>query len=170
MDYVLKYSKRKTLAIRVNRQLEIIVYAPLGLSRSRLHTFLKNNVAWIEQQKQKQAAYNLAHPEPSREELALLRNHAKAYLPDRVAYYAKVMQLYPASIKITSAKTRFGSCSGKNGLCFSLYLMRYPKSAIDYVVVHELAHIAHKNHSKDFYAVIASILPDYKERKKLLKQ
>ena len=47
--------------------------------------------------------------------------------------------------------------------------MRYPTPAVEYVVVHELAHIRHKNHGKDFYAFIASVLPDYKEREKLLR-
>lgn len=79
------------------------------------------------------------------------------------------MNLYPTALKITSAKTRFGSCSGKDSICFSYLLMRYPDEAIDYVVVHELAHIKHKNHSKAFYTLIEKYLPDYKEREKLLK-
>ena len=62
------------------------------------------------------------------------------------------------------------SCSGKNRLCFSWRLMDYPEEAIDYVVVHELAHIRHHNHSRDFYALVASILPDYKERQALLRR
>ena len=79
------------------------------------------------------------------------------------------MGLTPTSVKITSAKTRFGSCSSKNALCFSLYLCLYPSEAIDYVVVHELAHIKHKNHSREFYDFVASVMPDYKEREKIVK-
>jgi hypothetical protein len=77
--------------------------------------------------------------------------------------------LKPQYIKITSAKRRFGSCSGKNGICFSWRLMRYPESAIDYVIVHELAHIEHKNHGGAFYDRIEAILPDLRERRKLLR-
>lgn len=65
---------------------------------------------------------------------------------------------------------RFGSCSASNRLCFAWRLMRYPEAAVDYVVVHELAHIRYKNHGPAFYRLIASVLPDYKERIKLLKQ
>ena len=80
------------------------------------------------------------------------------------------MGLKPTSVKITSAKGRFGSCSAKNGLCFSWRLMAYPERAVRYVVVHELAHIAHHNHSPAFYALVEKYMPDYKERQKLLKE
>ena len=77
------------------------------------------------------------------------------------------MDVKPTSVKINSAKKRYGSCSGKNSLNFSLYLMDKDERFIDYVVVHELAHIKHHNHSKDFYNFIAEFMPDYKERMKL---
>ena len=91
-------------------------------------------------------------------------------LPGKVAHYAAIMGVTPTSVKITAARTRFGSCSGKNGICFSLYLMQYPEAAIDYVVVHELAHIRHHDHSPAFYAQVARVLPDYKARQCLLKE
>ena len=90
-------------------------------------------------------------------------------LPERVNYYSKIMGVEPTGIKITSAQKRFGSCSTKNSICFSYILMLYPQEAIDYVVVHELAHIRFHNHSKDFYGFIESVLPDYRNREKLLK-
>ena len=74
-----------------------------------------------------------------------------------------------SGITITAARTRFGSCSPKNRLCFSWRLMAYPEEAIDYVVVHELAHLVHRNHGPEFYALVASILPDHKQRRALLK-
>ena len=87
-----------------------------------------------------------------------------------MAKYSEIMGLYPTGITITGAERRFGSCSGKNRICFSWRLMRYPEEAIDYVVVHELAHIRHKDHSKAFYACIEQVLPDWRERRKLLKE
>ena len=77
------------------------------------------------------------------------------------------MNIKPTGVKITSAQKRFGSCNGKNSLCFSYILMLYPDEAVDYVVVHELSHIRHHNHSKDFYKLISSVLPDYKDLKYL---
>ena len=88
---------------------------------------------------------------------------------DRFVAAHAIMGVVPTSVKITAARTRFGSCSGKNGICFSLYLMQYPEEAIDYVVVHELAHIRHHDHSSAFYAEVAKVMPDYRVRMKLLK-
>ena len=79
------------------------------------------------------------------------------------------MGVTPTGLKITTARKRYGSCSGKNSLCFSCFLMNCPEEAIDLVVVHELCHIREKNHGPRFYALLEQYLPDYKERKKLLK-
>ena len=73
-------------------------------------------------------------------------------------------------MKITGAEHRFGSCSGKDSLCFSYRLADYPPEAVEYVVVHELAHIREKNHGPRFYALVEGALPDYKAREKLLRQ
>ena len=80
------------------------------------------------------------------------------------------MGVEPAGITVTGARTRFGSCSPKNRLCFSFRLMDYPMAAVEYVVVHELAHIRHKNHGPDFYKEIAAVLPDWQTRRQLLKR
>ena len=80
------------------------------------------------------------------------------------------MGLIPTAVKISSATKKFGSCSGKNSLNFSYRLMMYPPEAIDYVVVHELAHIKHHDHSKDFYKLIEQFMPDFRQREVLLKQ
>ena len=94
---------------------------------------------------------------------------AKAILPEKVDHYAKSMGLQPSGITITGARTRFGSCSPKNRLCFSWRLVAYPEEAIDYVVVHELAHIVHRNHGPEFHALVERILPDHRKRRELLK-
>ena len=86
-----------------------------------------------------------------------------------MAYWSEATGLVPTGIKITAAKKRYGSCSGKNSLCFSWRLMLYPPEAIDYVVVHELAHIRHHNHSPAFWAFVEQTLPDYRQRQSLLR-
>lgn len=91
-------------------------------------------------------------------------------IPPKVRHYSTIMGLRPTGIRITSARTRFGSCSGKNSLCFSWRLMGYPEEAVDYVVVHELAHIVHKNHGPDFWALVGQYMPDYKRRRALLRK
>ena len=123
---------------------------------------------WIE----KQITKKREHAEKfclSENEISVLKEKALPYLTERTEYFANIMGVKPTGIKITSAKKRFGSCSGKNSICYSWRLMQYPSEAIDYVVVHELAHIIYKNHGKDFYKLIEKYLPDYKNREKLLK-
>ena len=76
----------------------------------------------------------------------------------------------PQQVRITSAKTRWGSCSAKGGLNFSWRLLCAPPEAMDYVVVHELAHLIEFNHSSRFWAIVEGILPDYKARRQSLKE
>ena len=100
---------------------------------------------------------------PDAEVVAVYSHHL-----DKAQAFAARMGVSPASVRVTAARTRFGSCSAKNGLCFSLYLMQYPPEAVDYVVVHELSHILHKNHGPAFWACVAAVLPDYAARRALL--
>ena len=168
MDILVIRAKRKTMSLSVNDDLQAVVRAPYGASEKSIKEFVESNSAWLEKavlRKQKQ----LERYDISDDEKEQLRSLAKQVIPERVEYYSRLMNLYPTDVKITSAKKRFGSCNGKNSLCFSYFLMKYPIEAVDYVVVHELAHIKHHNHSKDFYNLIKKYLPDYKERERLLK-
>ena len=162
-------SSRKTLSIEVNKRGEVIVRAPFFVSQKRIVEFYEQHKEWAEKAKQKVVGRVDVRDGLSREQTEELRRIAKDYIPQRVKYYSELMGLSYSGVKITSAKTRFGSCSAKDSLCFSLYLMLYPKEAIDYVVVHELSHVIHKNHSKRFYETVNTYLPDYKEREKLLR-
>lgn len=170
MDYTLIRSRRRTLAIEVTQDCRVLVRAPLHAPQSSIDAFLTQRADWIETALQRQQQRAAAHPPLTAAQIETLRQQAKEVLPQKVAYWAGIMGLQPSGVKITSAQKRFGSCSGKNNLCFSLYLMRYPEDAIDAVVIHELAHIRHKNHSPAFYAEVERWLPDYRQRSKLLKQ
>ncbi|MCQ2479883.1 MAG: M48 family metallopeptidase [Clostridia bacterium] len=168
-DFILKRSQRKTLALEIKKSGEIIVRAPLKLSEKKINSFVEQHSEWIEKNLKKVQERKENHPEPDEKEIEILRQKAKEYLPERTAYFAEIMGVQYTSLKITSAKTRYGSCSGRNGICYSLYLMQKPMEAIDYVIVHELAHTVHHNHSAQFYALIEKYMPDYKERNRLLK-
>ena len=168
-DYRVIKSKRKTATIEIDENCNIILRVPLRFSQKSIDDLLIRHTNWIEKhlliQKEKQQHKLVLSPI----QIEALKLKAKEFIPQKVEYFAKIMNLKPTSVKITSAQKRFGSCSGKNSLCFSYILMQYPEEAIDYVVVHELAHIVHKNHGREFYQLIANYLPDYKERIKLLK-
>ncbi len=169
MEYTLIRSGRKTLCIQVKPTLEVIVRAPKRLAKRDVDRFVAQHESWVAKHREQLSMQRVARPEPDDEQAETLRREARAAIPPRVDHYAGRMGLSPASVKITSARTRFGSCSGKNALCFSYRLMLYPPEAIDYVIVHELAHIAHKNHQAGFYALIASILPDYRARRAMFR-
>ena len=166
-DYTLVRSKRKSVAIQVDENCNITVRAPLRLSQKEIDRILLEKKEWLEKtiisQRQKKKNAKVY----SDDEIKILREKAKEIIPQKVEYYAEIMQVEPASVKINSAKKRYGSCSGTNHLNFSLYLLDKDERFIDYVVVHELAHIKHHNHSKDFYKFIEQFMPDYKERMKL---
>lgn len=170
MEYTVIRSRRRTMALEITRDARIVVRAPMWVSQPEIERFVAGHEGWIAAHLDRRQQYQAAHPLPTPEEVAALRAQAKAVLPPKVAYWAAIMGVQPSGMKITSARTRFGSCSGKNSLCFSLYLMQYPEAAIDYVVVHELAHIRHHNHSPAFYAEVEKVMPDYKQRIALLKK
>ena len=169
-DYTLIRAKRRTMSLQLDRDGRAVVRAPYGVKKEFIDRFVAEHEGWLARAREKQQNRRLAHPEPTDEERKALIARAKEYLPMRVDYWSGIMGLTPTGLKITSARTRFGSCSGKNSLCFSWRLMQYPPEAIDYLVVHELAHIRHHDHSPAFYALIERYMPDWRERMKLLKE
>ena len=169
MDYTVIRSSRRTMALEVTRDARVVVRAPRQASAAEIQRFVAAHRGWIETHLAKRQTYLEAHPPLTQPDIEALRAKAKAYLPERVAYWAERMGVKPTGLHVTSARTRFGSCSGKNSLSFSLYLMQYPAEAIDCVVVHELAHIRHKNHSPAFYAEVERYMPDYRQRQALLR-
>lgn len=169
--YNIVRSDRKTLAIEVKEDGNVVVRAPRRLAKHHIDTFLYEHRDWV-RTKREQAAQRLASPyrSPLTEgEIDALYERARQELPKRVAFWAEQMGVIPRGITVTSAQKRFGSCSASDRLCFSYRLMRYPDDVIDYVIVHELAHILHHDHSRAFYACVAQYIPDYKEREKILK-
>ena len=170
VQYELIRSHRKTLALEITADCRILVRAPMRLSKERIDAFVANHTDWIARhlERQRQKAAQMP-PTPTLTEIEALKTRARAVLPEKVAFWSQRMGVAPTGLKITTARKRYGSCSGKNSLCFSCFLMNYPEEAIELVVVHELCHIKVRNHGPDFYALLEQYLPDHKERKKLLK-
>ena len=168
-EYTLIRSSRRTLAVQITEDGEIVVRAPRLYSRHKIDKFIEEHAGWIEKSLAEQQKRKDGKAELSDGDIKKLKKLAGEILPKKTEYYAGIMGVTYSGVKITSAQKRFGSCSGKNGICYSYMLMLYPEEAIDYVVVHELAHTVHHNHSAKFYSLVADILPDYKSREKLLK-
>ena len=161
MDYKLIRSKRKTVELSIDDDFVPLVKAPLKMSTAEIENFVAKHQKWIE----KHTRNKIEHAKKfslTKEEEAVLKAKALPYLTERTEYFSKIMGVKPTGIIITSAQKRFGSCSGKDSICYSWRLMQYPPEAIDYVVVHELSHIVHKNHGTGFYKLVAKYLPYYK--------
>ena len=170
MKYEIIYSKRKTLCLQIKRDGRVVIRCPYRTSEKRIEEFYNSHLEWV--QKKVEVTKNRMVPidELSEAEITELKKKAWEYIPLRVEYFANIMGVTPSNVSINQAKTRFGSCNSKKRLNFSCNVMRYPNEAIDYVIVHELAHIKHHNHSKEFYKLIEEFLPDFREREALLKQ
>ena len=97
------------------------------------------------------------------------KEKAKEALPPLVEAWAKKMELKYNKLSFRKTKRQWGSCSGKNDLSFNTMMMKLPPDVIQYIIVHELAHIQHKHHQKSFWACVSQYLPDYKARIAVLK-
>lgn len=169
--YKLIRSDRRTLAMELSPEGDLILRAPRRMPLSHIERFMQSHETWIREHREKirrRADFDREHF-GTEEQIAALMAQAKRILPGKTERWAKVMGVTPMGVRISRAKNRFGSCSAENRISYSYRLMAYPEAVIDYVVVHELAHIRHKNHSADFYAFVARFLPDYKAREAILK-
>ncbi len=167
LEYAIIRSERKSVAIQVGTDCSITVRAPKRMPQREIDKILEDKKEWIQKALISQREKAKCSKSYTEDEIKTLREKAKSIIPQKVEYFSRIMGVEPTAVKINSAKKRYGSCSGENSLNFSLYLMDKDEKFIDYVVVHELAHIKHHNHSKAFYAFIERFMPDYKERMKL---
>lgn len=97
------------------------------------------------------------------------RKQAKIYIPERTAEIANPLGFQYERVTIKNQKTRWGSCSSNKNLNFNLRLMMAPQAAIDYIIIHELCHLVHLNHSKQFWNLVSKYCPDYKHWRKWFK-
>ncbi len=88
------------------------------------------------------------------------KTEAQLYIPDRIIHFSQAMNLFPSELKFRRMKRRWGSCSSQGIITFNTLLIQLSKEQIDYVIVHELAHLKHLNHSAAFHQLVADSLPD----------
>ncbi|WP_081457835.1 YgjP-like metallopeptidase domain-containing protein [Clostridium carboxidivorans] len=99
----------------------------------------------------------------------IYKNQAKKVLIERTKIYSKLIGVNPLKVTIKSQKTLWGSCSSKRNINYNYKIIMAPMEVVDYIVVHELCHLIHMNHSKQYWNTVQSILPDYKIRRRWLK-
>lgn len=164
------WSKRKSAALELRRNGRLIVRVPQTFSEEMALKMVEKNRGWILKQREKLLAQPPAESPLTEEEIEDLKMQAKVYFPDKVAYYAPLVGVEVEHIGIRMQKSRWGSCSTKGNLNFNCLLMLAPEFVREYVVVHELCHRKQMNHSPEFWAEVARVLPAYKQAKEWLKE
>lgn len=158
------HSKRRTLSIQVKHG-EIIARAPMRMKEQDIYRFIESKKQWIEKHlsalSEKQKSLDGIRPFTD-EEIKALSVKAKVIISERVKLFAPRIGVTYNRITIRCQRTRWGSCSSKGNLNFNCLLVLLPDEIIDSVVVHELCHLKHMNHSPQFYAEITNVFPDYK--------
>ena len=206
-------TKRRTIALQITPQAELIIRAPHKAPLETIHRFVREKMSWIlEKQRfvrenyrppvEKQFVegesflylgqpYKLSIVKEANEPLVFngkefllwekylpaadqvfawwYKKEAYNVISQRVNFYANSNGLKYTSFKITSGRKRLGTCSSKGAINFSWRLMMTPMEVIDYVVVHELAHLREHNHSKRFWQNVQVFYPNYKQAKAWLK-
>lgn len=170
MEYQWVRSNRKTTAIQINEKGDIIVRSPYSVSRRKVEQMLREKQDWIEKHQKAIKERENSRREMTEQERREGIERAKQILPARIQYYAKIMGVTYGKVTLREQKTRWGSCSSKGNLNFNWKLALMPDEILDYVVVHELAHRMEMNHSDKFWKIVENVLPDYRERRKWLKE
>lgn len=159
-------SDRKTIALHIMPDGTVLVRCPKRMSDAEIRSFVESKQRWI--QKHLQNKQRL--PQFTPQQLQVMGEEAAQIINARAAYFTPLLGVTYHRITIRTQRTRWGSCSGKGNLNFNRLLALVPMEVLDYVVVHELCHLKEMNHSPKFWALLESILPDYKQRKKWLKE
>ena len=153
MEYELIRSRRKTLEISVLPGGALRVRAPLRMSVKQIETFLRQKESWIAEKQARMA--QLAPPRTySPAEIAQMKARTLERVRPRVEHFARLMGVTPTSVSVTSAQKRWGSCSSTGKVHFSFLLAEQPPEFIDSVVVHELCHLVHHDHSPAFWDMV----------------
>lgn len=173
IEYIIKKSRRTTISVQITPDQKLLVKAPAYTSIKEVEDFLREKRDWIIKQinrtkvtSQQAAQMGIL----SDKEIRKLKRDAKKIIPERVEYYAKLSGITYNRIFIRLQKSRWGSCSVEGNLNFNALLALMPLGVLDSVVVHELCHRRHMDHSKAFYDEVLEIFPDYKKWDKWLKE
>ena len=166
-------SNRRTISLEITSSGEVLVRAPRFMPEPEIRAFVESKSSWLAKHLQKKEQDIEALQEEgafTEQEMERLRKLAKKVIPEKVAYYARLMGVSYGRISIRMQKTRWGSCNREGNLNFNCLLMMAPPEALDYVVIHELSHRMEMNHSARFWAQVEKAMPDYRVPRKWLKE
>ncbi|OOP82717.1 metalloprotease [Helicobacter pylori] len=182
-----KSEKIKTLSLNITPSLEVILKMPNSCSQDRASAFLKEQESWLKKTlSAMQEKHSLLHANLEKYKnkilvfdevknandytLTDLKKILKTYLEQQLPLIAQKMQTSYTGFSVRNNAKVLGSCSYHNRLSFALLLVCAQKEAIDYVIIHELAHTIHKNHSQNFWRCVKTFCPNYRALREHLKQ
>lgn len=172
-NYKLIRSRRSTLSLAVDENARVTIRAPYYIGLKTIEKFIQEKESWINKKRlsiKKRIENSERFKELLNEEaLKNIKKRAKDQLLDRLNYLSEKHDYSYSKIRLSGAKTRWGSCSYKNTVSLNWKIMLAPPQVIDYLVVHELVHTKHKNHQRNFWNEVAQIHPTYKEDRKWLR-
>ena len=151
--------RARRISISVRATGAVRLSFPYGVSQKRALAFLDQKAEWIGAARERLARKQASMPpqlSPAEQKAHVeeLRRAAKADLPGRIARLSEVTGLKYEKLSIRASRTKWGSCSGRNHISLSLFLMTLPEHLRDYVIIHELCHTVHHNHSPRFHALV----------------
>lgn len=166
--YSLKLSRRRrSIAIMIDPERGVVVYAPHRVGERLLSDLLRQKSGWIKAKLERvkaRAALPKAHFDGD-------LSDASKIIKERVAVHAGRMGLLPKKVGVKAHRRRWGSCSLRTGaLYFNWRIVMAPLPVIDYIVVHELAHLEHPDHSRSFWSLVARFAPDHKAHRRWLRE
>lgn len=167
-------SARKSLGLEVRDVNTVLARIPTRVSDRELKAFVENHRSWILEKTEVMAEREekrKSTPAPPPELLSKTdRMKIQLKIGKRVRHYCEAMGVTVGYVTVKNQKTRWGSCSAKGNVNFNYQLAFLPDELLDYVVIHELAHRRHMNHSRAFWAEVEKYCPDYLERREQLKE
>lgn len=149
--------RARSIRLKVRSNGSLRVTYPIFSSRAKAIAFVESKERWIVATRRRLEQHHATSPTITVEEVERLRNKARKALPPLVAELASRHDFCYTSLRISSAHTRWGSCSGNNGISLSLFLMLLPDYLREFVILHELCHTHHHNHSAPFHTLLNSL-------------
>ena len=145
-------AKRITLSVRPSGEVKLT--RPSTVSRERALAFLESRIEWVEAARRRMAERGVERPQYTPSDIEQMRREAKAELPAKVEHWARHFGFRYGRVTIRATRSKWGSCSGVCNISLSLFLMKLPPHLRDYVIIHELCHTVHHNHSAEFHALV----------------
>lgn len=170
IDYIIKVSRRsRSLRLAVYCDGKVVATVPYNFDLGILEKFVLRKAEWIREKVEyfkKQRIIVL--PRRNRPDYLNRKHEAMRLIKERLSFFNEIYNFEFKRISVKNQRTKWGSCSSKKNLNFNYKLIFLPSALSDYVIVHELCHLAELNHSARFWALVARAIPDYRMRRKEL--